>query len=272
MRKTIKRLVLVILLLLVLGTFFFWEQKRAARLEVDFLDVGQGDSILIKTPDHRVILIDGGPDNTVLRRLGENLAFYQRRIDLIISSHYHDDHATGLTEVAKRYQVGEIVYQADSPHTPIFDAFLNNAKKQDSVILPLAKGVKISFTADCYLSLWPSAVFSVPMDPNNSLIVKLDCAGRKFLFSGDNSSRVEKILLKSGLDLRADVFKVSHHGSNSANSEAFLAAVKPQLAAISVGADNKFGHPSPAVLERLQKMGIKIERTDQEQTIKIFGQ
>ena len=271
MRKTRKRLISVVFLLLVLGSFVFWGQKRASRLEVDFFDVGQGDSALIKTPDHHIILIDGGPDNTVLRRLGENLPLNSRRIDFIISSHYHDDHATGLVEVAKRYKVGEIIYQANSSLSPIFEAFLDEVKKQSSVIKPLVNGVKISFSADCNLYLWPSSLFNVPVDPNNSLIVKLDCAGRKFLFSGDNSARVEKILLKSSLDLRADVFKVSHHGSNSANSEAFLSAVNPQLTVISVGADNKFGHPAPAVMERLQKMGIKIKRTDQDQTIKIFS-
>jgi competence protein ComEC len=272
MIKNTRRRGLVALLLLALGMVFYLEQKQPAKLEVDFLDVGQGDSILIKTPNQQVILIDGGPDNVVLRRLGENLPFYRRRIDLIISSHYHDDHATGLVEITKRYRVGKIIYQANSSSSPIFETFLNQARERNILVSPLSGGVKISFGPDCFLSLWPLSIFNVPKDPNNSLIVKLDCAEQNFLFSGDNSSRVEKILLKFGLDLEADVFKISHHGSNSANSEEFLQAVNPQLTVISVGADNRFGHPAPAVLERLQKMGIEVKRTDEGQTIKIFSQ
>ena len=109
------------------------------------------------------------------------------------------------------------------------------------------------------------------VDPNNSLTVKLNCAGAKFLFSGDNSATIEKALLKTGLDLRADVLKASHHGSNSANSEAFLRAVNPKLLVISVGADNKFGHPSPLVLERAASLNINVKRTDQDGSVKIFG-
>lgn len=272
MRKKTKKLILLIILFFILVVFFYLEQKQPAKLEVDFLDVGQGDSILIKTPDRHVILIDGGPNNIVLRHLGESLPFYRRRIDLIISSHYHDDHATGLVEIVKRYRVGKIFYQENSSSSPIFKTFLNQAKEKNVFILPLLNGVKISFASDCSLFLWPPVIFNVPKDPNNSLIVKLNCAKQKFLFSGDNSSRVEKILLKSSLDLAADVFKVSHHGSVSANSEDFLTAVNPQLAIISVGTDNRFGHPAPAVLDRLRKMGIEIKRTDQEQTVKIFSQ
>ncbi len=259
-------------MLLIVFLVFNYEIKKPWRLEVDFLDVGQGDSALIKLPNHQVILIDGGPDNLVLWRLGELLPFYQRRIDLIISSHYHDDHATGLAEVINRYKVREIIYQADSTSSPIFDTFLNLAQIQKIAILPLKNAVKVNFSTDCFLNLWPSASLGVSADPNNSILAKLNCGQKKFLFSGDNSLKVEKALLKSGIDLNADVFKASHHGSNSANSEAFLLAIKPQLVAISVGVSNKFGHPAAMVLERLKSLNIKIRRTDQGGTIKILGQ
>ena len=265
-------LILVFFGLLIVFLIFNYEFKKPWRLEVDFLDVGQGDSALIKLPNHQVILIDGGPDNLVLWRLGEVLPFYQRRIDLIISSHYHDDHATGLVEVLKRYHVREIIYQADSASSPIFDTLLSLARQQKIKILPLSNLIKISFQANCFLNLWPPESLGVRADPNNSILSKLNCGQKKFLFSGDNSTTVENAFLKSGVDLRADVFKASHHGSNSANSEKFLLAVEPQLVVISVGATNKFGHPALAVLARLKSLNIKIKRTDQDGTVKIFGQ
>jgi len=272
MKKTLKRLILGLVLLSVLGLLYYFLGKTPARLEVDFLDVGQGDATLIKTPDHHIILIDGGPDNTVLRRLGEDLPANARRLDLIISSHYHEDHATGLVAVAQRYKVGEVAYQADSPHAPTFDALLAAAKKQGSRLDPIAKATIVQFSPSCVIYLWPPLIFKAPTDPNNSLVAKLDCAGKKFLFSGDNSSKMEKLLLASGLDLRADVFKASHHGSNTANSGAFLEALRPSLVVISVGANNTFHQPSPLVLSRLKEMGIKFKRTDENQTVKIFSQ
>jgi beta-lactamase superfamily II metal-dependent hydrolase len=104
----------------------------------------------------------------------------------------------------------------------------------------------------------------IKADGNNSLVVKLDCLGRRFLFTGDNSATAEKALLKSGWELKASVLKASHHGSDSANSEGFLRAVNPSLLAISVGSDNKFGHPHPKVLDRAESLGISVRRTDQE--------
>lgn len=259
----------IILLSFIFATYIYLVQKRSSSLEVDFLDVGQGDSVLIKLPDRRLVLIDGGPDNLVLRRLGENLGYFQRRIDLVISSHYHDDHATGLIEISRRYRVKQLAYQANSQEGMIFAALLAVAKKTGTSLIPLKNAVKIDFSPGCRLTLWPASFFLEKADPNNSVISKLDCAGQSFLFSGDNSAKVEKAMLASNENWQADVLKASHHGSNSANSQAFLETVDPRLVVIPVGKDNRFGHPSPLVLERLKSLKIKEKRTDLAGTIKV---
>jgi competence protein ComEC len=237
-------------------------------LEVIFFDVGQGDAALIKTPDRQTILIDGGPDNSVLRGLGKNLPFFRRRINTVIVSHYHDDHITGLIEVMDRYQVGKIIFPAESPTSEISAIFLSAAQDKKIPIIFLSASATLEFAADCQLFLLNPIALDVKTDDNNSLIARLDCRESRFLFTGDSNRKVEQALINSGLDLGADIIKASHHGSVTANSEAFLRAVAPRLLIISVGADNRFGHPSPVILDRAADLGIPVRRTDQEGEIR----
>jgi len=268
-KKAIKSLLMGIFVLFILeGAIHIYNKPQ--KLEVDFLDVGQGDAALIKMPSGEVILIDGGPDNRVLRRLGESLPFYHRQIDMIILSHYHDDHAVGLVETIKRYRVKTLIYAPAAALTPAAKEMLTAAAGQSLSILALEQQARISYNNGCFMNLLNPTSLKIKSDGNNSLVARLDCDGQKVLFAGDNSLAVEKTLVNSGWDLSATVFKASHHGSNSANSELFLSAVSPKLMVISVGADNRFGHPHPQVLARMNNLGIKTERTDQAGTIRIF--
>ena len=283
LRKNRKKFFGKVFFLFLLPLFFLWliiVQRhslaafisRPAKLEVNFLDVGQGDAALIKTPAGRTILIDGGPDNKVLWRLGENLPFYRRRLDLVIFSHYHEDHVTGLIEILKRYRVKKIIYADNKSGVTATAAILiKEAQTKKIPIASINSQATLSLGDNCALVFLSPTALGVKIDPNNSLVVKLNCAGEKFLFVGDNSAVVEKALLTSGFALKADVLKAAHHGSNSASSAAFLQAVNPSLLAISVGADNKFGHPSPQTLERAAALDIDIKRTDQLGSVKIFS-
>jgi competence protein ComEC len=266
---------------LLLALLIFWSPsiKKGAinlfsqrhKLEVDFLDVGQGDAELIKTPGGQVILIDGGPDDKILRRLGDSLPFYRRQIDWLIFSHYHEDHVAGLVAIMKRYRVKKLIYADNgAAMTVTAKILISEAKDKATPITLINNQAAVPLGDDCDLTLFNPAALGVKIDPNNSLIVKLDCQGEKFLFSGDNSAAIEKALLASGLDLNVDVLKASHHGSNSANSEAFLRAASPELLVIPVGTDNKFGHPHPKVLERAAALDIDVKRTDKDGNIKIF--
>ncbi|MCX6794919.1 MAG: MBL fold metallo-hydrolase [Candidatus Falkowbacteria bacterium] len=240
-------------------------------LELIFLDVGQGDSTLIKTPDGKTILIDGGPDNKVLRGLGKNLPFYKRRINFIILSHYHDDHITGLIEVIKRYRVGTLIYQSKTPDSLLMADLLKIASQYNVELKPLAGQADLSFGIGCDLNLLNPDILGIKKDPNNSLVSRLDCGGQKFLLAGDNPAAAEKALLASGWPLEADVFKASHHGSNTSNGAEFLEKINPRLIVISVGADNRFGHPGSFFLERATALNIPIKRTDIEGDVKIFA-
>lgn len=269
--KLVIRLLLTLVFLVIAGLTGLYIYNRPLKLEVDFLDVGQGDAALIKTPGGQVILIDGGPDNLVLRRLGENLPFYRRRIDFLILSHHHDDHASGLVEVLKRYKVGKIIYTG-AYDLPALKIMAGEIKKQGLAVYSPDSAAHLNLKGNCVLDFLNPLALGVSADDNNSLIVKLECQNKKFLFTGDNSLKVEKALINSGWDLSADIFKAAHHGSNSANSEDFLQAINPKQIIVSVGAENRFGHPSSKFIERAAKLGFSVLRTDILKTIKIFSQ
>ncbi len=263
---------LIILLFTILCFYIIKNGKdRADRVEIDFLDVGQGDASLLKLPNNKIVLIDGGPDNLVLKRLGENLPFYQRKIDLIILSHFHDDHLIGLIEIIRRYKTGSVIYMKGAESSWLFSVFLKEAKERNINLIPLGGEANVKYSESCSLKTVNPLVLGVKADSNNSLAVKLDCSPLTAVFTGDNNYKVEEALLRIGLDWAAKILKASHHGSKSANSELFLRIINPDILVISVGADNRFGHPSAETLERAGRLGIKIKRTDLAGTVEIYG-
>ena len=257
----------LVFFLVIIFFHLFYLPKRAA---VIFFDVGQGDAALIRTPTGQKILIDGGPDNSVLQKIGKFLPYFSRQIDLIIISHYHDDHVTGLIEVIRRYDVKNIIYGQNLKSgfilkTLLAEAELKNKDKTRSKqpkILALEDKMEINFSNTCRLWILNPLSLEVPKDDNNSLLTKLSCAGHNFLFSGDNNYKVEQALLRSDFNLQSDIFKVSHHGSKTANTKDFLKTLSPKLLIISVGALNRFGHPSQEILNLVSAFGIKLQRTD----------
>ncbi len=275
-KKILKRWVFAVIALGLVIAYLIYVYSRPAELEVDFLNVGQGDAALIKTPYGQTILIDGGPDNRLLRRLGEKLPYYKRKIDFVLISHYHDDHVMGLVEVAKRFKIGQLIYASNLKSSPAIQElakYISRNMDRPGVApnFSVDKQASLSLGADCNLEFLNPVMLKIKSDDNNSLVAKLNCAGQSFLFTGDNSAAVEKALLKSDWKAQASVLKASHHGSNSANTEDFLRAVNPGLLVISVGLDNKFGHPHPKVIDRAGILSIPIKQTSQSGTITIFS-
>ncbi|PIV46993.1 hypothetical protein COS21_02365 [bacterium (Candidatus Gribaldobacteria) CG02_land_8_20_14_3_00_41_15] len=259
---------------LLAGIVWFWLFYSAAKnLEVDFLDVGQGDAILIKAPGGQNILIDGGPDKVILKRLAENLAWWDKTIDLMILTHPHDDHVAGLIEVLKRYQVEKILYTGVTHNAPNYLAWLKLVREKKVQMLIIDKPQIIKLGAESQLEiLYPdqSLLAKAVSDLNQSSIVMMLAYGKnKFLLTGDAGEEVERKLIDSGTNLSAEVLKVGHHGSQSSTSEEFLNQVKPNLAVISVGKDNDFGHPSLRTVKRLERAGAEIYRTDEKGTVRI---
>ncbi|MEK7511617.1 MAG: MBL fold metallo-hydrolase [Patescibacteria group bacterium] len=253
------------------------QEKQTPLLRVYFLNVGQGDAIYIRTPNGQDILIDGGPDNSVLSELGEVMPFWDREIDVMILTHPHNDHVTGLVEVLRRFKVNQIYYTGALHTAPHYLAWLEEIKKQKLKLNIVQDFFEVKFGDDLKLQfLYPqkNLVNQSFKELNDSSIVnRMVYKNVAYLFTGDASEKVEQELLKMGKDkkieLRSDVLKVGHHGSSSSSSESFLKAVNPKTAVIQSGVDNEFGHPHYKIIKRLERLGVKIIRNDENGMVEI---
>ncbi|MCX6795458.1 MAG: MBL fold metallo-hydrolase [Candidatus Falkowbacteria bacterium] len=237
-------------------------QKIIHSVRLIFFDVGQGDSALIFLPDGRKILVDGGPDDQVLIGLGKYLNFFDRKIDLLILSHEHDDHSLGLIQVIRRYRVARIISATSFCDSHACESLFVATKSHNIPSEVLMDYQKIIFGPNCNLELFPPSNPGDKNINNRSLALRLVCGGAKVFLAGDGEKDEELGLLSLGGDLSATVFKASHHGSDTSNSENFIKAINPQLIIISVGAGNSFKHPSLSVLARFSSLGIRFFRTD----------
>jgi len=218
-------------------------------LEIDFFDVGQGDGIFIEF-NGKYMLIDGGPSNAILDKLGTETPFYKRKLDVVLLTHPEYDHITGLIEVIKRYDIGAIITTGVVRDTNQYEEFLNVIK--DIPLYIAQYGGEIDFNGVEFNILYPFESLAgqkVSNTNNSSIVGRLVYNNFKVLFTGDIEKSVERKLLD--LDLQTDVLKVAHHGSKTSSTEEFLKAVDSVLNVISAGKDNKYGHPHQEVLERM---------------------
>lgn len=233
-------------------------------LKVYFLNVGQGDSSFIETPERIQVLIDGGPDNSVLSELSSVMPFYDRTIDILVLSHPQKDHIFGLVEVLKRYEVGNVVFASIEYKNSAYDEFKKIIEEKNINKIEAKAGTQIKIGQYAFLDvLYPFGDISEKSveNPNDvSVAVKLNFLGKEFFFAGDAELKEEVELVNSGEDVDIDVLKVNHHGSKTSSSELFLEKTTPEIAVISVGKNNSYGHPHQEVLERFEN--IKTLRTD----------
>lgn len=229
---------------------------------VIFLDVGQGDASLLLTDSGQTILIDGGPDNILLHRLGEQLPYFKRRLDYIFISHFHEDHISGLVEVLKRYEVGEIFY-ASQLDSAAYQELEKVANERAVTMRRVTNEIVISFSPACRALLISPESLVKDHDENDSLITHFVCGSLRALFTGDSRQAVEEALISKYNQLEADILKAAHHGSKTANSELFLEKISPDIFVISVGQDNRFGHPHSEIIRRARNLGITVKRTDE---------
>lgn len=228
------------------------------RLHVFFLDVGQGDAILIQK-GHQQILIDGGPDpDKICLELGDKLPFWDRTIELIILTHPDVDHITGLVEVLQRYEVKHVLTSGQECDSSVCMEWRRLIEEKDIEHTIVQAGQRIALAGEVSLEvLHPQRTLlqdTASDVNNNSVVLRLVFRDFSLLLTGDVFEEAEQHLLDRRFSLRSTVLKVPHHGSDTSSCSEFLAAVDPQLAVISVGAENPFGHPDPEVVERLVEM------------------
>ena len=247
-----------------------WQREPNHILSVYFLDVGQGDAILVETPERRHLLLDGGPNRAVLSELGKILPFADKTIDVMIESHPDKDHIGGLPEVVGRYEVGLFLEPGVESDNTIDDELKSRLKAKSIPDLLARRGMVINFGDGAKLTiLFPNQDVSHWETNAASIVAKLEYGTKSFLLTGDSLIKTENILLK--LDpkiLDSDVLKAGHHGSRTSTSLTYAQAVSPEYAIISAGENNTYGHPHQEVLNILEQVKARILSTAERGTIK----
>ncbi len=245
------------------------------------MNIGQGDSEFIETPEGHYILIDGGPDSSVLQKLNSILPFWDRTIDVVILTHPDSDHMTGILDVFKTYNVDYFLWNGikkdDKGNRQLAqDLLASVSKKHPAKVLHIHAGQEIRDGAVKISTLYPlqdlsGQIYDKSKNDNDSGIVnKLIYGKSSFLFTADIDSNGEKDIVDAGENVQADVLKVAHHGSKYSSSDLFLSKVMPKYAVIEVG-KNSYGHPTPEALKRLENFGIQIKRTDKDGDVEFLS-
>jgi competence protein ComEC len=277
-----KKIILFITAILFCLNVLCWKEifvlAKPGYLTVDFLDVGQGDSAFIQTPEKHQILIDGGPGAAMLGKISQLMPFWDKEIDLVILTHPESDHMQGLLYLLQNYKADYILWSGVKKSAPEYDEWMKILEKQKNMgskIIIAEAGQEIKAGSVLIDTLYPFESMEGKDMKNTSndtcVVSKIIFGNNSFIFTGDISSVAEKEIVNSGENVLSDILKVAHHGSKYSTSDIFLSAVKPKIAVISVGAKNTYGHPTPEVLNRLQNFGIKVERTDQQGDVKILS-
>jgi len=264
----------IVLILLGIASFNVLAESEEAETKVSFLDVGQGDSILIESGRDKQVLIDGGPGSRVLEKLGKIMPFWDHTIEVVILTHPDADHIRGLIDVLKRYEVKRVIEFKVDVKKALYEEWKRVIAEKEIEVLELKNGDFISLTPKTKLEIifpYSDDLGKTTKNLNDSSIVcLLDTGEIEFLFTGDaEKSEIRKIISREG-NIEAEILKVGHHGSRNATTKELLEYVRPEIAVISVGAKNSYGHPHKEVLDLLDLFEIKIYRTDKQGTIKVI--
>lgn len=261
-----------VLVAVLLGVGDAWLELPSS-FELHMLDVGQGDAILLRTAEGQNILVDGGPGQAVLEELGEVLSPFDRRLDLVILTHPHEDHVAGLVTVLQRFEVGEVLLSAPEYNNQAYEALMDEIAEQELPYSFADDGRDFEFGEVKLDVLFPFEPFTgdeMENVNNASPVIKVTWEEVEVLLTGDAEQEVEAALLAAGVDLSADILKAGHHGSRSSSTEAFLKAVGAELMLISCGAGNDYGHPHEETLEMAADLDMEVRRTDLEGRISIY--
>src|SRR3989344_745311 len=241
----------ILISLAIFSVLAFFSGANKPDLAVSFFDVGKVNSIFVESKDGAQILIDGGPPNRILPLLGGKMAYFDRFIDVVVLTHPHADHVSGLIEVLEKYRVGMVIESGVEYHTAEAKIFENLVKEKNikKIIidrpanLPLSRGAVLKF-------IYPekSCLGETLKNVHDSALVsELDFDGKKILLMADAEKKTELYLVENKLIGDIDILKAGHHGSKTSSNGFFLEAVRPEYAVISSGRKNRYGHPNPEV-------------------------
>lgn len=235
-----------------------------SELRVTFLDIGQGDSILIETPAGGKILVDGGRDNVVLERLGKHLNFFEKKIDLVVATHDDLDHVGGLPGVLDRYEVDTLLTSLASSTGDAMSALVTRAQEKNVTLLHADRSQIINTDDGVELQiLFPTQNMNGAKDSNSaSVVLRVVYGEMSFLFTGDLPQAGELYLTNIyGSKLKSNILKLGHHGSDTSTHPTFLKTVDPSAVVVSAGKNNSFNHPHQSVIDLIKKFNIQIFST-----------
>lgn len=269
---------LVVLCVLAVVCIAIWvavhatEGRHSGVLTFAMLNIGQGDALFIEGPTGIQVLVDAGPNTgAILRELPRVMAFGDRTIDAIIETHPDADHMGGFIDVLERYQVGAFITPGIVKHNTTTDALDREVDQERALIYVARRGMVMDLGGGAHLDvLYPDTDVSAFGEKTNdgSIVARLAYGSTSVMLTADAPFSTESHLLAiASSSLASDVLKVGHHGSKTSTGEAFIAAVHPRVALISVGAHNTYGHPTQETLGRLGNAGVPVMRTDQRGTI-----
>jgi competence protein ComEC len=252
----------------------------AGKLQIYALDVGQGDSLLVISPEGKSVLIDAGPPQAGAEVLAALRKKNVKSLDLAVATHPHADHIGGMKPVIENIPIKNFLDSGQNYASNEYERLLRLIKEKRIKFILAKKGMTFDLDSGIKLEAlnppgngeWITKVRSgASVENANSVVLRLTYGNFSMLFTGDAEAETEQALIKSGAPLRAQVLKVGHHGSRYATSAKFLAAVGPEAAVISCGADNRYGHPAQQTLDRLRKAGVNVYRTDLSGEIAIIS-
>jgi beta-lactamase superfamily II metal-dependent hydrolase len=242
-------------------------------MTVLYLDIGQGDSTLIQSPGGKIMLIDGGNGASdanevilpALRELGAS------KIDILVVTHPDQDHIGGLPEIIESFPVDRVFLTGQLHATQTYERLLLAIRDEGLTAVQTRVGTPLDFDPALTVQILSPTDEQVDSDDTNnaSVVIRLSYGNVRFLFLGDAEEEAETVMLASGAAMQAQILKVGHHGSRTSTNQPLLEAVKPVVGIISAGADNRYGHPHPEVLNLLKGAGVDTFRTDQQGSIRV---
>jgi competence protein ComEC len=259
--------------MLLFANVFIWqssfERPRDGKLTVAMLDIGQGDAIYIEGPTGVNMIVDGGPTSKIVTELPKVMPFGERKIDAIVVTNPDSDHYAGFLDVLKKYDVGLMFEPGTHAGGATYSILKKEAAAENIPILLAKRGMKFDMGGGAMITvLFPDRDVSNFSTNDGSIIMRLDYGSTSVMFTGDTTKIIEAYMVNHyPEDLPATVLKVAHHGSKTSSYPAFVEAVSPKYAIMSLAAHNTYGFPHKPTLDTLSKFNVELHRTDLESTI-----